>query len=88
MFFFFFFLTRRIFRVTATLPGSVEKVSSLLRDVDGSPRWNGAVRAAKVVKRLSPNVVVAYHLSASDGGGMLFPRDFVLGIKYGQEFYL
>ncbi len=35
------------------------------------------------MKRLDPDVVIAYHLTASNGG-LIFPRDFVLGVKFGR----
>ncbi len=34
-----------------------------------------------MVKRLGPDASVSYHLAASDGG-LVFPRDFVLGVKF------
>ena len=30
----------RVFRVTATMPGPVEKVAALIRDVNGHGTWN------------------------------------------------
>lgn len=74
---------RRVYRVTATLPASVEQVSRLIRDVDQVSKWNKAIQAARIVKLLEPDMVITYQLTASNGG-LIFPRDFVFGVKFGE----
>ena len=39
-----FEMRRRIYRVTATMPGKVETVAALLRDVSNSGTWNKAIK--------------------------------------------
>ena len=35
------------------------------------------------MKRLDPNMVITYQLTASNGG-LIFPRDFIFGAKFGE----
>ena len=44
--FFRFDMPPRIFRVTATLPGSVAKVAAILRDINNTSEWNKALQVS------------------------------------------
>lgn len=74
---------RKAFRITATLNANMETVASLLRDVNSVANWNKALQATRIVKRLDPDMVITYQLTAANGN-LLFPRDFVFGVKYGM----
>lgn len=40
---------RRLFRVTATLPASVEDIAEILRDVNGFANWNRTVQVKRLI---------------------------------------
>ncbi|TRY67636.1 hypothetical protein TCAL_11477 [Tigriopus californicus] len=74
---------RKAFRISATLNANMEMVANLLRDVNSVANWNKALQATRIVKRLDPDMVITYQLTAANGN-LLFPRDFVFGVKYGM----
>lgn len=73
-----------LYRVTATLPGSVETVSALLRDFNRQASWNRVLQSTHVVEALDKDTLITYLITAISKN-WLFPRDFVFGVKFGKN---
>ena len=73
-----------IYRVTATLPGTLETVSALLRDVNNMGSWNQVFQSSHVVESLDRDMMISYQITATNKS-LLFPRDFVYGLKFGKS---
>ena len=42
-------------------------------------------QAVRIVKNLDVDTLIAYHLTSNTTRGLFFPRDFVLGTKFGKN---
>ncbi len=52
----------RVFRVTATMPGPVEKVAALIRDVNGHGTWNRTLQVDKQSSYLTCASMIKFRL--------------------------
>ena len=44
------------------------------------------LQGARIVKQLDQSMLVSYQMTTSNGG-FIFPRDFVLAVKFGESEY-
>lgn len=47
----------------------------------------GLLQAVRTVKHLDKDTVITYHITSSSSNRLMFPRDFVLGVKFGTYLH-
>jgi len=76
---------KKIYRCRAKVNMPPKLLIEAISDTDKMTEWNTTLKEAKILKKLSDDVVISYQVTTDGGGGLVSSRDFIMAFKKGYE---